>query len=298
MTGARLTEGARRGRGLGLVELTVALMLGLLLLAGAITLLVQSRTERRAGSALTDGQAALDTAVELLSRELRLAGNYGLTNRAELIRGAASALQQRSPLDATIGNSCANNFSVALGEYVGAQLRGNPNLACAALPVAVGSDVLVVRRAGAAAARGRIRLRSNRLGGEILAASEADPATDPGSETRELVVEAYYVAASAAHPRAATEWALHRVRLGAASDGRPEMRDQVLVPGIALLRVEFGLDLDGDGSADLYALPGAPDLSRGRIVSARLTLGAPVTADGSAGRALVRVVQLRNATVR
>ena len=285
---------ARRAQGgVSLIELVVALMLGLLLIAGVVLLAAQGRRYLRAAA---PGEDAVARAAEILGRELELAGNYGLTNRGELIRGATRPHAAASAIDGRIANSCGPNFAVDLAAYVAARPPGPWALDCRATAPAAASDVLIVRHAGAlvpGAGSGLIRVRSNRLGGALLA-PDADDGSLPGEETRALEVEVFYVGAPPPVGGGSARFALRRLRLVAGPGGRPRMQDEELVPGIGSLRVEFGVDLDGDDSADLYAPPGAAELAAGRVVSAKLTLGA---ANGPAGDALVRVVALRNATV-
>ena len=91
-----------------LIELMVALAIGMFLMIGAITVFMQGRTTFRITESLSrlqeNGRFALDT----LEPDIRMAQYWGLTNRSTNIDGAAL------PTDpAGIGpGTCGNNWTI------------------------------------------------------------------------------------------------------------------------------------------------------------------------------------------
>lgn len=71
---------SRRQQGMTLVELMVAMVLGLVVIAGAITLLLANRTSYRTSEGLSQLQEGARTAFEMMARDIRQAGVTGCDN--------------------------------------------------------------------------------------------------------------------------------------------------------------------------------------------------------------------------
>lgn len=82
----------RRPRGFTLVELMVAMVLGLLIIGGATSLIVANRQSYRTNEALSQVQESARTAFELLSRDTREAGISGCNNNNRM----ANTLETRN----------------------------------------------------------------------------------------------------------------------------------------------------------------------------------------------------------
>jgi type IV pilus assembly protein PilW len=139
--------------GLTLVELLVALILGLVLLAGVVTVFIANRQTFRVQEALARGQEAGRFALTLMERDLRSAGYFGCASRRDIpIKNALNPS----------GNSYNWDYGVAVQVYNASDkstvpayppaLENTMNANGTAgklnpLPVP-GSDVITVRSAG------------------------------------------------------------------------------------------------------------------------------------------------------
>ncbi len=157
----------RQQSGFSLVELMIAVTIGLLLLAGLVSLFVSSsdaeREARRASQQIENGRFAID----IISQDVRLAGFLG------------SYRKYTSPT--TAPDSCAVTVATLL-TAIGLPVQGYQASTLAATPappascstwlptanLAPGSDILVVRRAdtvaivpGAATTAGEVYLQAN-----------------------------------------------------------------------------------------------------------------------------------------
>jgi type IV pilus assembly protein PilW len=270
---------SRRGRGVALVEPVVAMLLGLVLLAGAVTVFMQSTRSARTAAPVSRLEETLRAAFERLEPDIRMANYWGLTNRADRVTNVATPASGRTAIDALVGNSCGVNWTADLTRYIDARRHGDYDLTCPASRPAPWSDVLIVRRASArrsAPRAGTIQLQTNRQAGAIFADGIVPPGLGaaPRSETHDLLVNAYYVGAAAPGPDGVPQWALYRQALAEDAGGRPRIVNSIVARGIAELRVQFGVDTDGDGNADVYVDPGAAELAGGRVVSVKLRLAA------------------------
>ncbi|MBD8871995.1 prepilin-type N-terminal cleavage/methylation domain-containing protein [Rhodanobacter sp. DHB23] len=73
-------HGARRVRGFTLIELMVAMLLGLIVIGGVTSVFLAGQQTYRANEALGDVEDGSRTAFEMLARDLRYAGNTGCDN--------------------------------------------------------------------------------------------------------------------------------------------------------------------------------------------------------------------------
>lgn len=78
------TGSARRDRGFTLIELMVAMVLGLVIIGGATGVILANRQSYRTNEALSEVQESARTAFELLARDAREAGITGCENNGRL----------------------------------------------------------------------------------------------------------------------------------------------------------------------------------------------------------------------
>lgn len=282
---------ARRQQGMSLVELMVAMAIGLFLLAGAITVFGKTRDLYRTNDAAARLQETARYAMSTIEADLRMANYWGLMSRPDLIENgpgldlasipdvdpAYTLPADLSGFAATI-NSCGAMWAVKLPAYVEANDDAY-GFACAEFGTyAGGSDQLVVRRASTqvipagalAASNGQIKLQTSRVQGTLFAGS-ALPAgyAPPLSETRALVAHGYYVdQASEQDPGMPS---LRRKQLDFVG-GAPAITDLEIVPGVEDLQVEFGADLDADQNADYFVQPGTAIPAGDQVVAVRVWL--------------------------
>ncbi len=127
----------RNQRGFTLVEIMVALLIGIVLLAGISQLLVGNRNTYRFQSNLSRLQENGRYALEMLSRNLRMAGfrsypNTPLTNGLAGVENGTSdeiTIRYQSAIDC-LGNNVAGALPIANNQFSIANSNGIPNLYC------------------------------------------------------------------------------------------------------------------------------------------------------------------------
>ena len=131
----------QNNKGLTLVELMIAMGLGLFLLAGAIQVLMTSKQTYQLNSDLSWMQENARYAIDALTRDIRMAGYWGCNNEA------SSTANTLNP-----GSEWYSNFTDAIGGYDGDQ-AGYPTTTfpIASLPAFSGpnmplSDVVIISR--------------------------------------------------------------------------------------------------------------------------------------------------------
>ena len=278
-------------RGLSLVELMVALSIGLFLLAGAITVFGKTRDLYRTNDAAARLQETARYAMSTMEADLRMANYWGLMSRADLIEnGPGLDLANLPDVDpaytlpadlsgfAAAINSCGPMWAVKLPAYVEANDDAY-GFACPEFGTyAGGSDQLTVRRAstqiiaagGLGASAGQIKLQTSRVQGSLFSGTTLPGGYAPVlSETRPLIAHGYYVDQTSEQDPATPS--LRRKQLDFVG-GAPTITDLEIVPGVEDLQVEFGADLDADQNADYFVQPGTVIPAGDQIVAVRVWL--------------------------
>lgn len=257
---------SRRERGLSLVELMVALAIGLFLLAGAVSVFAKTRDLYRSNELASRLQENARFAMSMLEADLRMASYWGLINNAIDIRNApANPGDVPTGMDAALQgalNACGPSWAVDVERYLEAADADYP-LACdPESDVVAGSDLLTIRHAQAAVianlagSGGQVKIAASRSGGELFTDTTSPiNFAPPLAEPRAVVVHSYYVAQES-DTRAATP-SLRRKRLGFAG-GAPTVEDDEIIPGIEDLQLQIGWDVNGDQNADFYTDPAEP----------------------------------------
>ena len=262
-------------RGVGLIELMVAIAIGVFLLSGAVTVFMMGRSTSRTGDAISRMQETLRYAMDTIEPDIRMANFWGMTNRGDLITGVAGPAAGQTAVDSVVSSNCGNNWTANLTQYIDATNDAYA-LGCAGTNTLAGPDVLIIRRTSAnqtAPVAGKVQVQTTRIGGQIFSNGvvPAGYAAAPLSETHDLYVNAYYIGEVIPSPIGNRQWALYRQTLQAGGAGGT-IANQQIVAGITDLQVQFGLDTNGDNNADVYVDPGAAELAIGRIVSVKLWL--------------------------
>ncbi len=254
-------------RGFSLTELMIAATIGLVILAGMSTLFVNnSRTQaeiEKANRQVENGRFALQT----LSSDLHNAGFYGEFDPTILTQPAA------------VPDPCAVTLA-ALKDALPLAVQGIDNAAADALAclpdLLAGTDVIVVRRTDTCVV-GAPGCVAASAGGPYFQASLCDLGTELGSGdsanfyaldvttssldrrqrnctttavVRRYLTHVYYIAANDDDGDAIPT--LKRAELGV-SGGALQMNVVPLVNGIQNLQVEYGLDTDDDGVANVFS---------------------------------------------
>jgi type IV pilus assembly protein PilW len=282
-------QGATRARraisraGFGLVELMVALAIGAFLVSGSIAIYIRAREVRAALDTSARLQEIARYAMAVIEADVRMAGYWGLTSRAEYVTANASLA-----FPAKCGGVA---WITPTQRYV----DGSNNAYLSATSCTAGSggaqagaDVLIVRRASAqrispqrptvaAPNQDRVLVVTSHTEGQIFVpayignqipagyATSDVAGSAPQADTRALLVNAYYV--SAGSSVAPGYPALRRKTLAAG----PDVADEEVIAGVEDLQFQLGLDTNGDSDADLFVNPG-PVPAGARPVSVRLWL--------------------------
>lgn len=294
-----------RAAGLTLVEVLVALVLVLVVVAGSLAFVARGREAQRVGESLARLEEQIDAALVVLVEEIRMAGYLGLAAPNTAVVGAA-AVGTAEQAGLEVAGSCVSSLAHDLalpviaidGAYEAAP--GLP-LGCRAGPrgrAVIGSDLLILRHAAAEASRpepGRLQLETNLRSARL--ATDGRAMLGVGARWHDLEVGAYYVSADST---GRSGWpSLRRKRLVGGT--RPAFQDEELVSGIADLQVEIGLDdaNDADAAVDRWIPPGG-DRMDGVPRALRLQVEAqsdilePSQPGGGRRKRVTRVVELRN----
>lgn len=295
-TAVARTPASTRECGVSLIELMVALVIGLFLILGAVTVYSQSRSSYRTLEAVARVQEKARYALDVLEVDIRAANYWGLNSRSDFIDAERNRDPERENLQvldelAAVIDDCGPDWAIDLREYVGGSNGDYAALEDCAPSVGdarAGSDVLVVRHAGNEPVAGANSLRpdglyiqTSRVRGTLFStAVECDPSEEdcvpldflpPVSETHELAATGYFI--STASTGDAAQPSLRRKRLVNGANGATIIEEEIM-NGVEDLQVQIGLDTDGnaDANADLYVDPGDAALAGGTIVAVRLWL--------------------------
>jgi type IV pilus assembly protein PilW len=292
MTVSHRTVPRWRQPGFSLIELMVALLIGLFLMLGAITVYNQSRATYRASEGVARLQEVARLALDVLEADVRMANFWGLNSKADYVTNRAGSASLPAAFNSTQRariSSCGDadsDWAVDLDAY----LDGTNNtygLACPGVAPDVGktgvtgSDVLVVRRANEARATtldvNRIHLQTSRIQGELFVPAcktASDPTCIPAgylppvSQSRQLEVHAYYVSQQSTLRNDVPS--LRRKVIGDVNDDG-FIGDEEIVAGVEHMQVLLGIDENGDTNIDRYVNPGEVPATA-RVVSATIWL--------------------------
>jgi type IV pilus assembly protein PilW len=279
-----------RQQGLTLIEMMVALAIGTFLMAGTLTVFAKTRDLYRTNESAARLQENARYAMSTVEADLRLAGNWGLINRADLVENAVSddePVPSALSGQATVINACGARWAIFLERPVdgadGNYALDDASAACTAFGTAsTTADVLTVRHArftiipstDLSATNGQLKIQSSRVMGSLFTDTTVPTGfTGAESQTHALEVHSYYISQDSQTRDGLPS--LRRKGLGFAS-GAATLVDEEIMHGVEDLQVEFGVDTDDDQNANFYIDPGADLETRldagNAIVSARVWL--------------------------
>ena len=276
----------RQTQGFSLVELLVAMVVGLVIVGGAFSLHSKTRDTQLSNEMQMDMVADARFAIEMISYDLRHAGMWGGTNKANLIECkstdpacTATSANDTPPSSGLATNDCAAGWYFDLSNPVFAfdDTVANP-YSTTCIPASEGqvssTDILVVRYADSnlplALRANQVYVRSNSLNGRIFVGSVPPvlSALDTSSVTNnhELRAYAYYVSD---YTDAAGD-GIPSLRRVALVNG-PQLQNQTLIPGVADFQVRLGIDGNNSGVVTQYVDPN--DVTDwGKVYSAKIWL--------------------------
>lgn len=270
-TGALTHRAHRHSLGFSLVELMVAIAIGLLIMVGLVTIFVNSSQSSKEISKSAEQIESGRYAIEVLATDVQHAGYYGHLSTLP----AAGALPDPCSISTAALLQSAIAYPVQGYRAPDLSTRATVSAACVAgllanTNLAPGSDVLVVRRAETALATGAVvagrhyiqansalsQVQLGVAGANLPATNAAGVASTlfkrdgvTAADTRILRQHIYFVApcrrgSGAGGACAAgddTVPTLKRIELGAAS-GAPTLNIVPIADGVQFFKVEYGID--------------------------------------------------------
>lgn len=282
----------RAERGMSLIELMVALTIGLVLIWGATELYMTGRNSMRTSESLSSMQENARFALAMLEPDIALANYWGVHNWATMIEGRA---RSPNPLTDTvsIGNHCSPTWAIDLDAPLEGYNGTHPGWGC--LSVAdykAGTDILVVRHAGTEAVEagaleaGKIYVRTDQSPRGVLFVGAEPGGFGTMAENHVLETHAYYVRPYTFINADGSKDNVPCLRSLTLSDGGddPRVEDQEVMSGVEDLQVQFGVDTDGilgqsDRSVNMYVDPDNPVLGQPGVLIQSVRLWLLVRAD-------------------
>ena len=155
MNTRKLSLSGRHMAGLSLIELMVALLIGVILLLGLVQVFAASRTAYQTSEGLARVQENARFAIDFLQRDIRMAGHFGCANdQAHWVRGMGDLVNHLGTTPAaldfgiTISGYEATNTAPGQAVTIGSPAAGwSPALPAqiAALNPSPGSDIIALR---------------------------------------------------------------------------------------------------------------------------------------------------------
>ena len=264
-------------QGFSLVELMVAMAIGIVLVGGALTVHIQSHEAHTFAERMARLQENGRFAFDVLAPDVRLAGYWGRTEKAASIARRTGDPVNPMPAAMAPNNDCYNGYwtnlivriEAANEDQVGAN---NPFQGCvpdnARQP---GTDILVIRHAAATTTApadliaDRLYMVSNAMSGELFVAGQQPipPGFSPTDAIHEVVTNLYFISPNSSVGVGVP--ALNRIELVPG----PELGTQELIPGAEDFQVQVGVDSDGDGSVNSYVNPNSPLVAGSTVVASR-----------------------------
>ena len=256
-------------RGLTLVELMVAMVLGLFLMLGAMSVYTQGRQQYQSAGVVARLQENARFAFDVLETDIRLAGFWGRYNigansnalGVAVVCGAnnvtAWALDTTNPVQATNNVPIDSNGNVV------------PNCSAFGDGVIPNTDVLVVRHASGqpqALTNGRVQIQSD-LGKAQTFSDGVLPVGFVATEstTHDAVVNAWYLSAGSNTLNDVPS--LRRRTLI-----NTTMVDEEVIAGVENMQIQFGVDTDNDGSIERFVDPDNGVVAGNQVLSVRVWL--------------------------
>jgi type IV pilus assembly protein PilW len=255
----------RQQRGLTLIEMMTALIIGSVLLAGLTQVFVASRQGYKLSESLGYLQESGRLALYTITDDLRRAGYWG--GNADVTSFAGSSVALIEPVAANF-NTCptsdttwarllqqrAFGLDESAGTYACVPNSGAGKYARGDVVVARFADASQLDPVANPLNANSLYIRTSLFEGRLFAGSDqANPLnaislTNGPVGVHALTAHGYYVADSGATCDGTSVPSLYRITLG--DTGSPEVQD--IIAGVEDLQVQWGVDSDGDGVPNQY----------------------------------------------
>jgi type IV pilus assembly protein PilW len=254
-------------RGFTLVELMVALVITLILLAGIGQIFLSSKKSFNIQESLSRMQENGRYAIEMLAQDIRRAGYWGGNADVESIKGTEIASDSTIINDPGSCSATDTNWALRLSHDVFGKNDNKGSYACLdPYPYVAGGDILVLRYASPWVVGGtslpldcsgatikdcypnKYFLRSSLFKGRLFQGTDEDNPSNtliaPAVKTSELISRIYFVGTSGASskcPASGTVKSLNRLILNSAGATESE----VVANGVEDMQVRYGvMDMD------------------------------------------------------
>lgn len=276
----------RRITGTTLIELMIAMTIGLFILGATATVYLNSRQVQRTNEQMARLQENARLVLHWIAEDLQMAGGVGNNSNPSMIDGRAGTASQLGSIGAPSGGvaDCDDRWYIdtaeiieigndALLPYSGTCLSSvNSNYVdgtdVIAIKRASGADIPVADAENAGGPHANwLLVRTDPLRGEFFIGGTAAPGSfepAPESTIRRWLAHIYAIRRNP-DPNAGGLPELNRINLGSG----PGFRRRVLAEGVQDLQIQYGVDRTNDGSPDLYLEPGTENAGD-RIVAARV----------------------------
>lgn len=251
----------RRARihGMSLIEVMVAMVIGLVLVLGATEVYVTSRNAYSTNEVVARLQENARYAMSIIEPDVRMSNYWGL------LKGAAYVTTSGAT---TAPTNCGATFATTLA----ASLEGDNDgytLGCAAYGAgaSTASDTLTIRRAAQTnTTAAPLHVCSTRESGQLVSDTTSCTTTPAGS-INDFIVDTYYVSKDS--DQAAGIPSLRRKSLAAGA-----FQDTEIVAGVEDLQVQLGIDPTGTtGVATQYVdITKSGSLGGAQVVAVRIWL--------------------------
>lgn len=287
---ARYARGDQQG--LSLIELMVAMAMGLALMAGLIAVVVSSQVANRAVTNIGAMQEGGRFAADFLAQSITMADHWGGVEVKEV---------DMAPGLITAVGSCDGAWVTDLDQsirgYEGAaaiaSVAGFPSGCIAAGQYVAGTDLLTLKYSGtsgmaddhsAGADNGRLYIRSRTGSGATLFVGSSDvsgtyPITD-GWVIYPFVIETFFISPCSNINGACDDGVptLVRQTIHKTSQNATQLTLEPLIENIETLQFQYGSDSDGDGNVDRFDSAGTvPDWTEVQTVRFSLLARSPDT---------------------
>lgn len=259
-----------RQRGVNLIEIMVAMTIGLFLVLGATTLYVNSQQTSDVDDQIARLNETARYAMSTLESDIRMANYWGL------IKDSKQFINKRETQTMTCGSNtnATETYATDVETYI--EATNGPGISsCAAYnSYQLEADTLTIRRASTAtvssssSASTQLRTCTTRNSAKIITDTTCD-----GGEIHELVVNGYYInkyTDTSTTPNTFT-YSLRRKSLIAG----PAFTDVEVIPGVEDMQIELGCDnsnADSDSAATVSYIPPPQTSDCKKIVSVRAWL--------------------------
>jgi type IV pilus assembly protein PilW len=277
----RRTDLPHTQRGVNLIEIMVAMVIGLFLVMGATTLYVSTRKTSDVDDSIARLQETARYAMSVIESDVRMANYWGMMkdganfDNKDANTNVAAGANATALGASTSTNYCGDHYATDTENYLEATnndygIKNNGITQCTAgYAASASADTLTIRRAATAtstASANQLQVCSTHKGSSVIKSSTA---TCQNGEIHNLVTNGYYIDQQS--DQGSTVPSLRRKTLGAG----PSFADTEIIPGVEDMQIELGWD-DGNGQSDSAGAVryGSPSTlpAGGRIVAVRVWL--------------------------